>query len=136
MLVYNLHIFDSKGRCLFSLNKDEKDDKKRLLYGFLYSMKSFAHRITPVIIKDNTYFTYTTNCYQLIFMEMPTAIKFVLIVAPDAQRNNEFYKQILKDMYRYVYSEYVVKNPIIDVNTNTIDSLLFRDKLVDFFNKV
>ncbi|RWS15327.1 trafficking protein particle complex subunit 1-like protein [Dinothrombium tinctorium] len=136
MIVYNLHIFDSKGTLLFSLNKDEKDENKRLLYGFLYSMKSFVQRITPIIIKDSNFFTFTTNCYQLIFMEMPTALKFALIVSPDANKSNEYYKQVIKELYRSVYAEYVVKNPLAMSSNGTIDSLLFRDKLVEFFNKM
>lgn len=133
-MIYNLHIFDGNGLCRFSLNREEKDDSTKLLYGFLYSLKSFTQRIGPILMKDNNFLTYSTNAYQLIFYEMPTSIKFVLIVSPDLTKNNEYYKQLLRDMYRIVYVEYYVKNPI--KNDSTIDSQLFRDKLIEFFSKV
>jgi len=86
MILFNFHIFDGKGNCLFSLKKDKGEDSDRLLYGFLWSLKSFSNRITPVIIKENHFFTYTTNCYQLVFMEMQTSVKFVMVCSKE-QKN-------------------------------------------------
>jgi hypothetical protein len=133
-MIYNFHIFDGNGNCLFSLNREEKEDSTKLLYGFLYSLKSFTQRIGPIMIRDNNFLTYSTNAYQLIFYEMPTSVKFVLIVTPDSTKNNDFYKQLLREMYRNVYVEYHVKNPIR--NNLIIDSQLFREKLIEFFNKI
>ena len=133
-MIYNFHIFDGTGLCRFSLNGEEREDSTKLLYGFLYSLKSFTQRIGPILAKDNNFLTYGTNAYQLIFYEMPTSVKFVLIVSPDVTKNNEYYKQLLRDMYRIVYVEYYVKNGI--QSDSLIDSQLFRDKLVEFFSKV
>ncbi|CAG2123434.1 unnamed protein product, partial [Medioppia subpectinata] len=98
------------------------------------SLKSFTARIGPILRRDNDFLTYSTNAYQLIFYEMPTSVKFVLLVSPDATKNNEYYKQLLRDMYRIVYVEYYVKNVI--KTESVIDSQLFRDKLIEFFSKV
>ena len=133
-MIYNFHIFDGNGVCRFSLNREDKDESTKLLYGFLYSLKSFTQRIGPILIKDNNFVTYSTSAYQLIFYEMATSVKFVLIVSPDLTKNNEYYKQLLRDMYRIVYVEYYVKNPIKE--QTVIDSQLFRDKLIEFFSKV
>jgi len=134
-MIYNFHIFDGNGLCRFSLNREDNEDSTRLLYGFLYSLKSFTARIGPVVSKDNNFMTYSTNAYQLIFYEMATSVKFVLLVSPDSTKNNEYYKQLLRDMYRIVYVEYYVKNGIRS-ESQVIDSQLFRDKLVEFFSKV
>lgn len=138
MTIYNFHIFNRNGNCLFTLNQDENDNEATaLLYGFLYSLKSFANRVSPVIIKDNNFLTYTTSTYQLLFMEMPTSMKMVLIVAPNPNKSNEYYKQMLSELYRVVYVEYVVKNPAEKLrDCSTITSLLFRERLVDFLNKM
>jgi len=137
MTVFNLHLFDAHGECLFSLNPEDKNEYNKLLYGFLYSLKSFAMRLNPNISKDNLvpFFTYHTSTYQLIFLEMATSLKMVLIVAPDSTKNNEYYKQLLREFHRQVYVDYVVKNPIQQTGT-PIDSLLFRDKAVEFISKL
>ncbi|XP_054159366.1 trafficking protein particle complex subunit 1-like [Oppia nitens] len=167
-MIYNFYIFDGNGLCRFTLNggggggsgnsggdqqsDNNTEDQTRLLYGFLYSLKSFGQRIGPVLVKDNNFLTYSTNAYQLILLEMATSVKFVLVVSPDSTKNNEYYKQLLRDMYRTVYVEYYVKNGIKSSSSasssssaatttlpsvdTTIDSQLFRDKIVEFFNKL
>lgn len=141
MTIYNFHIFHGNGSCIFSLNQDsdqqqDNDNTTRLLYGFLYSLKSFSNRMSPVLLKDNSFFTYSTSTYQLIFMEMPTSLKMVLIVDPCPTKGNEYYKQKLREFYRTVYVEFVVRNPLLNTTGQSVDFLLFRDKVTDFMNKV
>ena len=157
-MIYNLHIFHGNGNCIFSLNHDEhQENTTQMLYGFLWSLKvrylsssphdsndyltfthkqSFSNRISPVMVKDNMFFTYHTSTYQLIFMEMPTSLKFVLIVDPNPGKSNEYYKQCLRDLYRSVYVENVVRNPILNTTGQSIDYVLFRERLSDFVNKI
>lgn len=136
-MIYNFHLFSGNGTCLFSLNTEENNDESTgLLYGFLYSLKSFTNRVSPIIVKDNTFFTYSTSSYQLLFLEMPTSMKLVLVVAPNPSKSNEYYKQTLNELYRVVFVEYVVKNPVGRRNPNCIESILFREKLVEFLNKI
>lgn len=137
MTIFNLHLFDGKGECLFSLNKEDRNEYHKLLYGFLWSLKSFTQRLNPNIVKDNivTFFTYHTSTYQLIFMEMATSLKMVLIVAPDQTKNNDYYKQLLRDFHRHVFLDYFVKNPVEKSGT-PIESQLFREKAVEFLSKV
>jgi hypothetical protein len=141
MTIYNFHVFHGNGNCIFSLNQEseqenDNDNTTKLLYGFLYSLKSFSNRMSPVLLKDNTFFTYSTSTYQLIFLEMPTSLKMVLIVDPSPTKSNEYYKQKLREFYRTIYVEFVVRNPIIKTTGQSVDFLLFRDKVSDFMNKV
>lgn len=134
IMLVNFHIYDAKGNCLFSL-KNENSDDSQLLYGFLYSLKSLNQKISPVIATNSNYFSYTTNVYQLFFMEMPTSVKFVLIITKDNVNSNENYKQILRDIYRHIYVEYHIKNPLRRVDSTVIDSQLFRSKINEYFSK-
>lgn len=141
-MLLNFHLFDGLGRCLFTLNREERDDRgedTQLLYGFLYSLKSFAQKITPSLGADGgagCFFTYQTSAYQLVYLEMPTGVRLVLIVSRDAPaRSNDYFRQLLKDFYRSVYVEYHVKNPLRTAN-QPIDSAIFRDRLVDFFARM
>ena len=133
-MLINFHIYDAKGNCLFSL-KSENNDDNQLLYGFLYSLKSLNQKLSPIITSNSNYFTYCTNIYQLFFMEMATNVKFVLIIAKDNVNNNDSYKQILRDIYRHIYVEYHIKNPLRKVDSTTIDSQLFRSKINEYFSK-
>lgn len=133
-MLINFHIFDDKGNCLFSL-KNENSEDSQLLYGFLYSLKSLNQKISPVITSNSNYFTYSTNIYQLFFMEMPTGVKFVLIITKDTINSNESYRQILRDIYRHIYVEYHIKNPLRKIDTTLIDSQLFRSKITEYFSK-
>lgn len=149
MGVFNFHIFDSAGNCLFSLNQPERKDQQRILYGFLYSLKSFTGRMTPVLSKDNNFFLYSTSGYHLVFCELPTSIKFVLILTPDMRNDSDFYRELLGQMYREVYVQFIVKNPLIAPSVgavsngashsaeihNTFDCELFRNNLHIFFTQ-
>ena len=124
---------------MFSLNKDpEEREETKLLYGFLYSLKSFTQKITPVIVADTSFFTYSTNIYQLFYLETPTNVRMVLIIERESpsSRSNDYFRQLLRDLYRNVYVEYHVKNPAKASRQDLIDSLLFRERLIEFFNKM
>ena len=148
MGIYNFHIFDSAGNCLFSLNRPERIDKQKILYGFLYSLKSFTGRMAPVLTRDNSFFLYSTSGYHLVFCELPTSVKFVLILTADMRSDSDFYRELLWQIYRQVYVQYLVKNPMItpaigtvDGNKlateahNTFDCELFRSHLNQFLTQ-
>lgn len=133
-MIYNFFIFGGSGNCLFALDREKGDES--LLFGFLFTMVSFSNRIAPVLMKEHNFFVCSTSSYQLVFMEMPTSVKFVIICSKDSTRTNEYYKQVIRDLYRTVYVEYHVKNPVIEPHATSIDSDLFREKVVDFFTKM
>lgn len=132
MVIYNFHIFNSTGKCLFSLNPPEQPDSERLLYGFLYSLKSFTQRISPVLNRDNNYLYYSNTTYQLIFYELPTSTKFVLILSNDIKKDGDYFRNILNNFFQKVYVDFVTKNPII--HNDTIDSNLFRKNFHLYFS--
>lgn len=130
MGVYNFHIFDGSGNCCFSLNPPSRADTMKIVYGFIYSLKSLSQRITPTIAKDNNFFYYSTSRYHLVFYEFPTSLKFVLIISVDVVRNADFYRDLCVQVYQKVYVEYHVKCPVPIQQISMISSPLFREKLV------
>ncbi|KXJ28301.1 Trafficking protein particle complex subunit 1 [Exaiptasia diaphana] len=95
----------------------------KLMYGMLYSIKSFVARISPFDSKDG-FCSYTTSKYKLHFYETPTGLK--LIMNTDINTNNA--RDTLQDIYSKVYVEYVVKNPLCKLD-EPIQSELFKTKL-------
>lgn len=121
------YIFSGEGKCLFSLSEDEDEEKHKLIYGFLQTIISFIGHFN-----DNTEFiTYSTETYQFSVQTLPTSYKIVLITS-NSGRPKEFYKRILKQFYRDIYVELVVKNPVIKPGQG-IDSQLFREQVIYYY---
>jgi len=83
------------------------------MYGFLWSLKSFVQKSSPYPDLERSGFQYyKTNAYKLHFFETPTNIKFVMTTDPDIGDMRE----TLKNIYKNIYVEYVVKNPLQKIN--------------------
>ncbi|KAK2573331.1 Trafficking protein particle complex subunit 1, partial [Acropora cervicornis] len=129
MTIYNLYIFDRNGLCLYyeSWNRRKesnmsKDEEFKLMYGMLYSIKSFVARMSP---------TDSTSKYKLHFYETPTGLKFIL----NTDLSVENTRDILFNIYSRIYVEYVVKNPLCQLG-EPIQSELFASKLDTFIRKI
>lgn len=122
------YIFGRDGKCLFSLNEEEDDEKHKLIYGFLQTIISFiAH------FNDTTDFiTYSTETYQFSVLTLPTDYKIVLITTTNVTKSKEYYKRVLQQFYREVYVELVVKNPVIKPGQE-ITSKLFREQVIYYY---
>lgn len=127
MRLLGKYIFSREGKCLFSLNEEEDEEKHKLIYGFLQTIISFIGHFN-----DNTEFiTYSTDTYQFSVQTLPTDYKIVLITT-NSGRPKEFYKRVLKQFYKDVYVELVVKNPVIKPGQH-IDSQLFREQVMYYY---
>ncbi|PIK48632.1 putative trafficking protein particle complex subunit 1 [Apostichopus japonicus] len=130
MTIYNMYIFDRNGTCLFyqewQRNKSSgmpQEEEFKLMYGLIFSIKSFVSRMSPVDFKDG-FTNFNTNFYKLHFFEPPSGLKFVL----NTSLNVESLRESLQYTYNSIYVEYVVKNPLCSLNA-PIKSELFKEKL-------
>ncbi|XP_011687620.1 PREDICTED: trafficking protein particle complex subunit 1 [Wasmannia auropunctata] len=136
MTIHNLYIFSKTGTLLYyaewnRLNKTgmTKEEEAKLMYGMLFSIKSFVSKISPLDPKEG-FLHYKTSKYTLHYFETPSGLKFVLNTDNASQNARE----LLQQLYREVYLEYVVKNPLCQLN-EPIQSELFKLKVDELFKK-
>ncbi|XP_065202623.1 trafficking protein particle complex subunit 1 [Planococcus citri] len=135
-MIYNLYIFDKGGKLLFysEWNRQKqsgisKDEEAKLMYGMLFSIKNFVTKISPSDLKQG-FLCYKTNKYALHFLETPTGLKFVLNTDVNAQK----VRDVLQQLYSNVYVNYVVRNPICNLQ-DPIKSELFKTKLDSYIKQ-
>ncbi|XP_071798403.1 trafficking protein particle complex subunit 1-like [Asterias amurensis] len=130
MTVFNLYIFDRNGVCLFyqEWNRHKhsglsQEEEFKLMYGMIFSIKSFVSRMAPVDFKDG-FTSFCTSAYKLHFHETASGLKFVM--------NTSLSVISIKDELQYIYSalfvEHVVRNPLSKLG-QPIDSHIFKTKL-------
>lgn len=121
------YIFGKDGKCLFSLNEEEDEEKHKLIYGFLQTIISFIGHFND----SSEFITYSTETYQFSVQTLPTNYKIVLITS-NSGKPKEYYKKILKQFYKDIYVELVVKNPVIKPGQE-ITSQLFREQVIYYY---
>ncbi|EAT34381.1 AAEL013369-PA [Aedes aegypti] len=132
-MIYNLYIFDKYGTLLYygewnrlKQSGITKDEEAKLMYGMLFSLKSFVNKISPIDPKEG-FLYYKTNKYALHFVEVASGLKFVLNTDTTASGIKEF----LLQLYSKIWVEYVVRNPLWTIGT-PVTSELFKTKLDEF----
>lgn len=133
MTIFNLYIFDRQGTCLYysewKRTHDSgisRDEEYKLLYGMIFSIKSFSVRMSPLDQKDG-FQSFTTNKYKMNFYETASGIKILLNTDP----NVGSIRDTLHEIYKTIFVEYVVKNALCPPD-QPITSELFQTKLDDY----
>ena len=100
----------------------------KLLYGMLFSIKSFVGKLSPTDMKDG-FTCYKTSKYRLNFYETPSKYKFVLNT--DTAVTHPIVRDLLQNMYSKVFVEYVIKNPM-HVPGGSVNCQLFDTRVDEF----
>ncbi|XP_065072779.1 trafficking protein particle complex subunit 1 [Ochlerotatus camptorhynchus] len=132
-MIYNLYIFDKYGTLLHYAEWNRlkqsgitKDEEAKLMYGMLFSLKSFVNKISPIDPKEG-FLYYKTNKYALHYVEVSSGLNFVLNTDTTASGIKDF----LLQLYSKIWVEYVVRNPLWTIGT-PVTSDLFKSKLDEF----
>ncbi|XP_022169669.1 trafficking protein particle complex subunit 1 [Myzus persicae] len=136
MTIYNIYIFDRMGTILYQTNWNRlkqsgmsSEEEAKLMYGMLFSIKSFVSKISPLDPKRG-FLCYKTSKYALHYYESLTGVKFIL----NTDTTIKNVRDLLHQLYKEIYVEYVVKNTECEMG-QPIESELFKLKLDQFIKQ-
>ena len=115
-----MRVLNTLFSCLFK--------EAKLLYGMLFSIKSFVGKLSPTDMKDG-FTSYKTSKYRLNYYETPSMYKFVLNT--DTSVTHPIVRDLLQNMYSKVFVEYVIKNPLHKLG-EPVTCELFDTRLDEF----
>ncbi|KAJ2307349.1 TRAPP complex subunit bet5 [Coemansia sp. RSA 2706] len=115
------------------------EEEAKLVYGVVYSTRNIINKLnskdSPQGGNPGGFMSFATNTYRLHYYEAPTGVKFVLNTDVGATSM----QPVLEMIYRNIYVEYVVKNPLfrVDPKTSTpIENDYFRAVLNNYIREI
>ncbi|ORX36498.1 Sybindin-like protein [Kockovaella imperatae] len=97
------------------------DEEAKLVYGVVLSLRNMVKKLSG---RDEPLTSYSTPHYKLHLYETLTGYRFVLLSDP----SSDSLRFVLRQLYTGAFLEYVVRNPLIDMDSRTegIDNDQFR----------
>lgn len=145
--ILEFFIFNRNGDCLVHLNLQEdqfiyrnqalqvNNDRKlenryKLIFGLLFSMKSFVKNLSTN--KDNDYFRcYSTANYKLHYAEFLNGLRFVCMTPPMRMD----LCQHLKEIYSAYYTTFISKNIMVKKDEQ-IKNEIFLELVFNYLNNL
>ncbi|KAJ2741628.1 TRAPP complex subunit bet5 [Coemansia sp. BCRC 34301] len=119
------------------------EEEAKLVYGVAFSTRNIVNKLNS---KDGGgapqqggnlggFMSFATNTYRLHYYESPTGVKFILTTDVAAVSM----QPVLEMIYRNIYVEYVVKNPLFNVDphiSSPIENDYFRAVLNNYIREI
>lgn len=144
MPVHSLHVFDRKGKTLFTKcyaqNKANKVDdgeqlseKRKLVFGMLFSLKEVAASLSPSSIKDNGVHSVQTGASTCYCLETASGLRFALYITDDADKAHaRSIRKAMQHAYNDIWIQSVVRSPLYNPVTPNVQATNFETNLDAF----
>jgi hypothetical protein len=145
--ILEFFIFNRSGVCLLHLDFQEDqlvlsnkalnvmndkniENRYKLIFGLLFSMKSFVKNISPN--KNFDFFkSFLTSNYKIHYVEFLNGLRFVIISTPIKMDLS----QTLKDIYAAFFVNFISKNILIN-KEEQINNELFIELVSSYLNSL
>ncbi|KAJ2611260.1 TRAPP complex subunit bet5 [Coemansia sp. RSA 1365] len=115
------------------------EEEAKLVYGVVFSTRNIINKLSskdsPQGGNPGGFMSLATNTYRLHYYEAPTGVKFVL----NTDTATTSMQQVLEMIYRNIYVEYVVKNPLFRIDPTKsipIENDFFRAVLNNYIREI
>jgi hypothetical protein len=143
MPVHSLHVFDRRGKTLFTKQyikgKDAQDletlsEQRKLVFGMLYSLRETADALTPEGRSTDLHLV-RTGASTLYTYETKSEMRFAMYVADDNASNAASIRQALSHVYNELWILYVIRSPLYRPKEPNVQETNFEGKLDAFFGQ-
>ena len=112
-----------------SANK-ENEHRYKLIYGMLFSMKSFVKTLSPTKNQDSLR-SFNTSNYKLHYIEFINGLRFIFISTP----TNIDLGDELRNIHRLFYTPLISKN-VFNSQEEQIKNEVFLEKVYNYISKL
>ncbi|KAJ3046794.1 Trafficking protein particle complex subunit 1 [Rhizophlyctis rosea] len=106
------------------------EEEAKLVYGVVFSLRNLLSKLSNTPGAEG-FTSYRTNVYKLHYFETPTSLKFVM----NTDSSMDGMREALRLIYANIYVDYVVKNPLANVE-GQITNDLFKTALQKFIRGI
>ena len=113
-----------------------QEHSRQLLMGLTYSLRNMLRRLSPAASTSplDYSFDYVTSKYRLLYYEPASSWRFIMLVdaQPTTPTTNGSLESVLRTVYTDLFVEAIVRNPLVNVDSDMFDQPGFLAKLDDF----
>jgi len=137
MIIYEFYVYNNTGLCVFHEELEsyreplQRTYTQQLLFGLIYSLKSFCKKFSPESLEISPFTSYTTDSYKLHILETHSGLNFILVTDSEIRDQTG----ALKYVYSNLYSPFVLRNPFYTPK-QFITSGVFRSKLIEYLKSL
>ncbi len=117
-------------RALNLMTDKKNENRYKLIFGLLFSMKSFIKNVSPN--KSTDFFKcFLTSTYKLHYVEFLNGLRFVIISTPTKLDFSAY----LKEIYSAYFVNFISKNIFIN-KEEPIKNEIFLESVTNYLNSI
>jgi hypothetical protein len=117
-------------RALNLMTDKKNENRYKLIFGLLFSMKSFIKNVSPN--KSTDFFKcFLTSTYKLHYLEFLNGLRFVIISTPTKLDFSAY----LKEIYSAYFVNFISKNIFIN-KEEPIKNEIFLESVTNYLNSI
>lgn len=138
MTVHSLHIFDRKGKTLFTkryvrenakVDLEQQAEQRKLVFGMLFSLAQITASLSPTTSKSGIH-SVKTGATSLYTFETTSGLRFALYVTNDDGLSA--IRAALQHVYQELWIQCVTRSPLYTPTEPNVEATNFEPKLDEY----